>query len=86
MPRADTTAVGGRLKTTVPVVPDAPIGHFQMTVFGGKTGYLVNTRDICKRPAITTVDYTGQNGKQVTQRVKLKAACPERKAKHKRRR
>ena len=26
-----------RLQTTVPVVPDAPIGHFPLTVFGGKT-------------------------------------------------
>jgi hypothetical protein len=84
VPRADATAVGGRLKTTVPVVPDAPIGHFQMTVFGGKSGYLINTRDICKRTPITTVEYTGQNGKQVTQRVKTKASCRKRNAKHRR--
>ena len=30
----------GRLKTVVPVVPDAPIGHFRFTLFGGKQGYL----------------------------------------------
>ena len=27
---------GGHLKTTVPVVPDAPIGHFRLNLFGGK--------------------------------------------------
>ena len=42
----------GRLQTTVPVVPDAPIGHFRLTVFGGKTGYLVNTRDICAQAPV----------------------------------
>ena len=76
VPRADTETVkGGRLKTTVPVVPDAPIGHFAMTVFGGKTGYLINTRDICKKAPGVTVDYTAQNGKTLTQKVRVKTAC-----------
>ena len=68
MPRAETKTIvtksgAGQLQTTVPVVPDAPIGHFRLTVFGGKTGYLVNTRDICANAPVTKVDYTGQNGK-----------------------
>jgi hypothetical protein len=76
VPRADTkTTRGGQLKTTVPVVPDAPIGHFSLTVFGGKTGYLINTRDICGHTPVTRVAYTAQNGKTRTQAVKLKAAC-----------
>ena len=41
VPRGRTVAVnGGRLQTTVPVIPDAPIGHFRLTLFGGKQGYL----------------------------------------------
>ena len=41
IPQAESTSVkGGHLKTTVPVVPDAPIGHFRLTLFGGKKGYL----------------------------------------------
>ena len=47
----------------MPVVPDAPIGHFRLTVFGGKTGYLINTRDICRHTPVIRVDYTAQNGK-----------------------
>ena len=48
MPEAESSSVkGGHLKTVVPVVPDAPIGHFQLKLFGGKTGYLVNTRSLC---------------------------------------
>jgi hypothetical protein len=86
VPRADTTTVAGRLKTTVPVVPDAPIGHFSLTVFGGKTGYLINTRDICAHTPITKVAYTAQNGKVRTEAMKLKAACGSRKARAKRHR
>ena len=79
VPRAETKTItkngAGRLQTTVPVVPDAPIGHFRLTVFGGKTGYLVNTRSICAQVPVTKVDYTGQNGKTYSQNVKVKAAC-----------
>jgi hypothetical protein len=84
VPRADTTTINGRLQTTVPVVPDAPIGHFHMTVFGGKTGYLINTRDICAHTPITRVAYTAQNGKTRTEAVKVKASCGKRKARVKR--
>ena len=39
-PEAESSSVqGGRLKTVVPVIPDAPIGHFLFTLFGGKQGY-----------------------------------------------
>jgi hypothetical protein len=85
VPRAETTTVGGRLKTTVPVVPDAPIGHFAMTVFGGKTGYLINTRDICRHTPVTQIAYTGQNGKTHSQSLKLKTACGKKQARAKRR-
>ena len=41
VPRAETKSVeGGRLRTTVPVVPDAPIGEFRLNLLGGKQGYL----------------------------------------------
>jgi hypothetical protein len=87
VPRAETTTTsGGQLKTTVPVVPDAPIGHFRLTVFGGKTGYLINTRDICAHTPIIKVAYTGQNGKAHSEAIKLKASCGKKsKARHKRR-
>ena len=76
MPRAEADTVrGGRLKTTVPVVPDAPIGHFHMTVFGGKHGYLANTRSLCAAPPIARIQYAGQNGKTYSQKVKVQAAC-----------
>jgi hypothetical protein len=89
VPRAETKTIvtksgAGKLRTTVPTVPDAPIGHFHLDVFGGKTGYLVNTRDICVKQPVTQIAYTGQNGKTYSQNVKLKAACGKKKARAKR--
>jgi hypothetical protein len=76
VPRADTkTTNDGRLQTTVPVVPDAPIGHFVLTVFGGKTGYLINTRDICGHAPLIKIDFTAQNGKTLTRKAQVKTAC-----------
>ena len=87
VPRADTKTVkGGRLKTTVPVVPDAPIGHFRLKVFGGKTGYLINTRDICKnRPGVADPLHRARTVGRTSRRVKVKAACGKRKSKRVRR-
>jgi hypothetical protein len=76
VPRADTETVkGGRLQTTVPVIPDAPIGHFGLTIFGGKTGYLTNTRDLCVHRPLMRVVYSAQSGKERSEKVELKAAC-----------
>ncbi len=78
IPEAVSSSVkGGHLKTVVPVVPDAPIGHFRLTLFGGKQGYISNTRSLCAAPAVSTVEYSGQNGKALTQQVKAKTACPK---------
>jgi hypothetical protein len=84
VPRADTRTVKGRLQTTVPVIPDAPIGHFRLRLFGGKQGYLVNTRDVCGRQPVIDVDYVGQNGKSYSQAIKVKAPCGGGKARAKR--
>jgi hypothetical protein len=45
------------------------VGHFQLRLLGGKHGYIVNTRDLCRGKAVTQVDYVGQNGKHRTQNV-----------------
>jgi hypothetical protein len=90
IPRAETRTItksgAGELQTTVPVIPDAPIGHFHLTVFGGKTGYLVNTRDLCAKAPITKVHYTAQNGKTRSESVKVKASCGKKSKRAKRHR
>jgi hypothetical protein len=86
IPQAESTSVrNGHLKTVVPVIPDAPVGHFRLTLLGGNKGYLVNTRDLCVSKAITEVRYVGQNGRRRSQRVRVKTPCGEgRKAKRSR--
>jgi hypothetical protein len=84
LPRAESRTVGGRgrLQTTVPVVPDAPVGHFHLLVSGGSSGYLTNTRSLCARSPVVQVGFEAQNGKAFRQSVKIKTAC----GKHKRKR
>jgi hypothetical protein len=77
VPRAKSSSAGtdGALKTVVPTVPDAPIGDFRLTIFGGKQGYLVNTRNLCAHPVVSTIEYVAQNGKKLTQKAKAKSKC-----------
>jgi hypothetical protein len=75
-PRAETETIkGGRLKTTVPVIPDAQIGHFHFHLFGAKHGYLTNTRSLCSHKPNIEVAFGAQNGKAFTQHIALKAPC-----------
>ncbi len=83
-PEAESSSVkDGRLKTVVPVIPDAPIGHFRFTLFGGSHGYLANTESLCGTPIVSAVEFAAQNGKKLTQAVKTKTACGTKKAKRK---
>jgi hypothetical protein len=92
IPRGDAKTVkGSRLQTTVPVIPDAPIGHFSLTLFGGKAGYLANTRSICTPSPVSGVSYVAQNGLTLKQRLPLRSpkcakarAKARQKAKHQR--
>ncbi len=86
MPQGEShTLSNGRLQTVIPVVPDAPVGHFRLTLLGGEHGYIENSENLCAAPTVTTVQLNGQNGKSVTQQVKTKAACKAKKHKrHKR--
>jgi hypothetical protein len=76
LPRAESRSVrGGRLQTTVPVVPDAPIGHFHLLIYGGKHGYLANTRSLCVHAPVIRVGLDGQNAKSHGVAVRVKTAC-----------
>ena len=83
VPQGESTQTARGLRTEVPTVPDVPIGHFQLTLFGGKQGYLSNTRSLCQGAATTKVQYTAQNGKTLTQKVPIKAACGGARKRHK---
>ncbi|MGA8746019.1 MAG: hypothetical protein WB507_09155 [Solirubrobacterales bacterium] len=82
VPQAESSTIsGGRLKTVVPVIPDAPIGHFRFTLLGGEHGYISNTESLCAGNSVIAVQLNGQNGKSLTQNVKTKTACKAKKHK-----
>jgi hypothetical protein len=86
IPEAESSSIReGHLRSVVRTVPDAAIGHFRLTLFGGRQGYLINTRSLCASPVVATVEYGAQNGKALTQRVMAKTNCAA-KGKAKRRR
>jgi hypothetical protein len=88
IPQAESKTIkGGRLRTAVPVVPDVPIGHFQLTIYGGQRGYLANTHSLCGHGVSSSIEYAAQNGKALSQKVPIKANCGAAKSKrHKRHR
>jgi hypothetical protein len=84
VPEAESSSVkGGHLKTVVPIVPDAPIGKFHLTLYGGNRGYLTNTRSLCAAKSVTSVEYVAQSGRKLTQQVTTKTACKAKPKKHK---
>jgi hypothetical protein len=87
IPQGESKTLGdGRLLTTVPVVPDVPVGHFQLTLFGQSHGYLTNTRSLCARGTATVVQFTAQNGKTLRKKAPIKTACAAGSRRHKPRR
>ena len=84
MPEVESSSVhNGHLKSVVPVIPDVPIGHFRLNLYGGGKGYLVNTRDLCGGRISAKVQYIAQNGKRLTQRPRIKTSCGGSKSKRK---
>jgi hypothetical protein len=76
LPEGESSSVRqGHLKTVVPVIPDAKIGHFRLNLLGGKQGYIVNTRDLCASRAVAKVIYVAHNSRRHVQKVKTRTAC-----------
>jgi hypothetical protein len=36
---------------------------------------LINSRSLCKKPVVSTVEYFAQNGKRLTEKVKANSKC-----------
>src|SRR5262249_7578766 len=75
VPRAETVTKKGKLLTTAPVIPDAPIGNFALKIFGGKHGYCATPRTPSQPPPAIEVGYTGQNGMVRKQSSRVRMKC-----------
>ena len=78
LPQAESASdKTGRLRTIVPVIPDVPIGHFRLSLLGGKKGYLSNTKDLCRGAGAGTIelDFLAQSGRHSKQQIRPQTPC-----------
>lgn len=77
-------SVHSRLRTTFASVPDAPVSKFELTLKGGKKGFLVNNRSLCgKRKLRTHLAFTAQNGRSYTTNPPIGTSCKKKRPKKK---
>ena len=70
---------GGQVRTTFDEVPDAPVTKFNLDLYGGKRGLLVNSRNLCAHKLKAKLALTGQNGKALQQQPVVKTDCGKKK-------
>lgn len=66
---------GARIQAGVENAPDTPLRTFEFKIDGGKPGYLVLSRDICKGRPMADASFTSQSGESFHQRIPLRADC-----------
>ena len=73
-----TTSVSreGKLVTTFPVVPDAPVSRFDLSLKGGSKGILtVSQGRLCGAKQVSAAQFDAHNGKRVSRGVTMKTPC-----------
>ena len=73
--RGRVVSKGGRIQAGVDDVPDTPIKTFELTIDGGRSGYLVLSRNICGAEAIADGTFISQGGQTHRQKIPLEADC-----------
>jgi hypothetical protein len=85
--RQESAVRNGRLVSTTPTIPDAPVSRFDLQLKGGNGGILTVTRtarrrfDICRGRQIANVLSDAQNGRRADYRVRVKPPCTAKAAK-----
>ncbi len=76
---ADSDVEDDKLVTTFPMVPDAPIESFKLTINGGENGILKNTGTngdtLCHSTQKMETRFEGQNGKRATPTFQIDTPC-----------
>jgi hypothetical protein len=70
-----------RIRTTFATVPDAPVSKFTLSLYGGKRGLLVNSRNLCVGKLRANLLFTGQNGRPAASNPVIGTSCKNGKAK-----
>jgi hypothetical protein len=64
-----------RIRTRFQNVPDAPVSRFELNLFGGKRGLLVNSKNLCKTDRRAQVALTAQNGRVQKTNQRIATGC-----------
>jgi len=73
--RGRVVSKGGRMQAGVEDVPDTPLKSFELRIEGGRSGYLVLSRDICGAEAVADGTFTSQDGQTHREEIPLEADC-----------
>jgi hypothetical protein len=73
--RGKVVSKGGRIQAGVEDVPDTPLESFELTIDGGKPGYLVLSTNICQGEPVADGVFTSQDGQTHEQKIPLEADC-----------
>jgi hypothetical protein len=71
-------AVGGRLRATYAIVPDAPVTKFVARLFGGRRGILENGGNLCAGPQPVHARFLAHSNAGWVTRPELRASCKRR--------
>lgn len=64
-----------RIRTRFQTVPDAPVSKFVLSLNGGNTGLLQNSRNLCASAQTATVRMLGQNGRRNDFSQPIRTGC-----------
>jgi len=72
---ARVDSIRGGLRATFATLPDAPAYRFELTLFGGKRGLLVNSVPVCTVTGVASVGFVGQNNTGYSPVIPLENQC-----------
>ena len=77
-------SVNSRLRATFETIPDAPVSHFTLQLYGAKKGLIENTENLCSQPELATVAVHAQNGRVIERDSRFRLPCSSKHTKRKR--
>lgn len=75
--RGHIEVLRARIQAGVDDVPDTPLKSFELRIDGGKPGYLVLSRDICRSKANADASFKSHDDEVFKQRIPLGADCKD---------
>jgi hypothetical protein len=78
-------SVNGGLRASFEDLPDAPLTKVVVDMQGGKTGLIVNSRNLCASTSRAQAHFSGQSGRRYSAKPLVRVACSSKSNRHQRR-